>query len=302
MKVFKVGILLGQSGNSFWTKMKQAYDKCASEFGIDPAYAWPVSGREEETQLSALEKMLTAGYDALIVNPLNRNNLVPGILKAAARHIPVLDVGAKTAPESVKAAEPYYVPVKTVDFYLQGILGATYIIDRLKLSGGGTVAIIEGNPDSTQSIERSRGAAETFAQVPEIRIAASLPADFDRIRAADVSIRLFEQYPDLSAVFCANDCMALGVSQTVQEMALCHPVIIVGVDLIQEAVQAVQAGTMSASVTFSVLDVAKMLLDTAKKTLNGQGPPSACFPIISQLIDKRSINSIRELDDGNREN
>ena len=289
MKPYRIGILLGQKDNSFWSKMKQAYEIHASKFGIDAVYAWPVPGKEDETQLTEFKKMLEASFHAVIVNPLNRYNLVPGILEAASRKIPVLDVGAKTDREAVRSAEPFYVPVKTVDFYQQGVLGATYIIEKLKSVGGGKVAIIEGCKNSTQSIERSRGATDTFSQVSEIRVVIHMPADFNKNKAADASKRIFNQHPDLAAFFCANDLMALGVAEIARVMGLGNRVIIVGVDLIDEAKQAIQAGKMDASVAFSTSSVAEILLDATIKKIKGQAVPEG-YTVISRLVDKQTLS------------
>ena len=136
--------------------MKAAYEELTPQYGIQANFAWPTLGDEAKTQLIELRKMLNAGYHAIIINPVNQYNLVPGILEAAYKKIPVLDVGAKTNEKAVETAKPFYVPVKTFDFYQQGVLGANYIIQRLKSVNVGKVAIIEGYKESIQSIHRSK--------------------------------------------------------------------------------------------------------------------------------------------------
>ncbi|MDD9301331.1 MAG: substrate-binding domain-containing protein [Desulfobacter sp.] len=288
MKSYKLGILFGQRANSFWLKMKQAYETAAPKYSVDPIFAWPVPGREEKTQLVELFKLLDADLDAVIVNPLDRFNLIPGILEAAGKQIPIFDVGAKADAKAVRSAHPFYVPVKTVDFYQQGILGADYIIQRLTSMGGGKVAILEGSENSTQSIERCRGAVDRFARVSQISIAGRVAADFDMDKARKASADILCSHPDLAAIFCANDYMALGAAQTVDTWGGANPVIIVGVDLIDEARQAILAGKMAASVAFSVSEVATLLLRAAIQGIQGQMTPPAGYAIVSHLIDKHN--------------
>lgn len=288
MKPYKAGILLGEKTNPFWAQMKQAYEIKAPEFAISPLFAWPVPGNGPETQAASLCHLIEHGCDALIVNPLNRFNLVSGIMEAASRGIPVLDVGGKADRHSLRSAEPFYTPVTTVDFYQQGRLGAACIINRLRTAGRVKVAIIEGSWASTQSIERSRGASDAFEETPDIHVAARIFADFHRHKAAEASRRILKTHPDMAAFFCANDDMALGVAETVRSMGNRNRIIIVGVDLISEAEQAILSGTMHASVAFSVQDVAEALLDAAVKRINGH-PLTKGPAVTSRLVERHDL-------------
>lgn len=49
---------------------------------------------------------------------------------------------------------------------------------------------------------------------------ASEPADWETEKAAEVFQAMWMRYPDLKAVYCSNDAMALGVLQQMQEKLL----------------------------------------------------------------------------------
>lgn len=126
-------------------------------------------------------------FDVLVINPLSDQNLVAGIIQATRNGIHVIDVGEKTNQEKVKTAKPLYVPLKTVDFYQQGVLGARYIIDRLMPGGLKKVAIIEGRKGASQSKKRSQGAADIFQEHPSVRLVKIESADFDFTKARDLA-------------------------------------------------------------------------------------------------------------------
>lgn len=291
MKPCKIGILLGQKSNNFWLDMKKAYETLSPQFAVQAIYAWPCQGDEEKTQLTELRKMVAGRLHGIIVNPLTRYNLSPGICEAANRKVPIFDVGAKADPASVSAAGPFYIPVKTVDFYRQGVLGASYIVQNLHPETSGKVAIIEGDRESTQSIERSRGAADTFKSESGICLIERISADFNRQKAVRVSSQILDRHPDLAAVFCANDHMALGVAQTVSQSHLDRKPIIVGVDLIEEAKPAIRAGLMDASVSFSAFDVADALLKAVIRRMNGDTTIVDTYLVDSLLVDRQSLLS-----------
>ena len=289
----RIAVLLGDRSNPFWTEMEREYRFLAPEVSMDVELFWAHPEKDREAQLAKLFEILTLPIDAVVVNPLSSKNLVPGIMKAAAERIPVLDVGAKTDQESVKGAAPIYHPVRTVDFFQQGLMGGGYICQRLAASGGGKVAIIEGRPDSTQSMGRSAGAAHAFESAPSVRLVCREPADFDRSRAAVVSRTILEREPHLLAFFCANDVMALGVADTVATLAGHPEIIIVGVDLTQESRKAIREGIMAASVAFSPKSVAQVVLNAINSIMAGKGLEEG-FTVTSTLVSRENVDSYGE--------
>jgi len=260
---------------------------------MDVQFFWAHPEKDREAQLDTLFEILTLPIDAVVVNPISSKNLVPGIIKAAAGGIPILDVGAKTDAESVKTAAPMYHPVRTVDFFQQGLMGGGYICRRLAASGGGRVAIIEGRPDSAQSIGRSNGAARAFESAPSVHLVCREPADFDRSRAAVVSRTIIEKEPHLSAFFCANDVMALGVADTVASLAGHPGIIIVGVDLTGISRTAIREGIMTASVAFSPKSVARVVLNAVDRIMAGRGLEEG-FTVSSTLVSRENLDSYEE--------
>lgn len=281
---------MGDRSNPFWTEMQNQYDRIASKLEISVQYFWPSSENVGESQLLIFMEMLSLGFNGIVLNPINRYNLVSGVLQAVRRGIYVLDVGAKTDQESVRNAKPYYTPVRTVNFYQQGVLGATYIVQRLRPLGGGKVVIIEGRPESVQSIKRSQGAANVFLKEPSIHLMKRVSADFDREKAKDVALEILQQDIEVRAFFCMNDLMALGVSSAVSALNRHGQTMIVGVDLIKEARQAIRNGLMEASVAFSLASVARVVLEATLRIFKGEEIPNE-FSVPSILINKENIDS-----------
>ena len=71
--------------------------------------------------------------------------------------------------------------------------------------------VIEGLSGNVTGAKRAHGfAAELKKQAPGLDIVASLPGDWNSLKAADIANDTLERNPDLVAIFCANDDMALG--------------------------------------------------------------------------------------------
>jgi ABC-type sugar transport system substrate-binding protein len=297
----RIGVLMGEKSNPFWSEMKHYFEVFAPQKGIEIQFYWPLPIGDTRAQMQLFRHILALGFDLIIINPLNRNNLVPRIIQACRQKIPVLDVGAKTDPDLVSKAKPYYFPVHTVDFYRQGGMGARHIIKKIRSFKSKKVVILEGREDAAQSRGRSQGAADAFAEEKSIQVIKREPADFERLKAKKIAIRILSETPGVSAFFCANDLMALGVADALRGLKDKRKVIIVGVDLIPEARKAIQSGRMEASVAFSTASVAKAVLRTARKVL-AERSISIGYLVKSSLVTKKNLDSWkkRNLPAGNR--
>ncbi len=74
--------------------------------------------------------------------------------------------------------------------------------------------MIEGLSGNITGQKRARGFAEQLKKAaPGLEIVASLPGDWDRGKAANITNDILTKHPDLVAIFAANDGMALGGSK-----------------------------------------------------------------------------------------
>lgn len=285
---FNVAVLLGDRSNSFWIEMEEQYNQYASEYGMNLTMFRGDPEKDPAAQLHAFKKLIQADYHGIIINPLNQHNLIEGIQQAYNKKIPVFDVGKKTDQAQVKGLEAFYFPVQTIDFYQQGQLGAQHILDSVKPHGARKVVIIKGRLNSAQSIGRSAGAMDTFDQEPSIDVIEAEPADFDHDKAFNIARQILENDKTISGFFCANDHMALGVSAAAEALDKNHQLIIVGVDGITEAKQAVHHNKISATVAFSTESVAHVILNSVKSVLDGNPQPNDQW-VKSELISKIDV-------------
>lgn len=83
-----------------------------------------------------------------------------------------------------------------------------------------------------------------------LNVVAEQNADWDRQKAKELASTWIQQNPDLKAIFCNNDDMALGVVEAVEEAK--KDILVVGVDGIGEAYDSIRAGKLDATVVHLV--------------------------------------------------
>ena len=104
---------------------------------------------------------------------------------------------------------------------------------------------------------------------PGLMVVASLPGDWDRMKAANITNDILTRHPDLKAIFAANDGMALGAVESAYAAGKGKDILIVGVDGNSDAVKSIKSGRLNASVAQLPYLVGKRSVIGATASLNG---------------------------------
>ncbi|MDU3153818.1 MAG: substrate-binding domain-containing protein, partial [Anaerococcus hydrogenalis] len=123
-----------------------------------------------------------------------------------------------------------------------GKLAGEFILE--KAGKDAKVIQLEGIPGASSTRERGEGFKK--ATDKKIDLVASQTANFDRAEGMTVMENLLQAQPDVKAVFCQNDEMALGASEAIKASG--KDIVLVGFDGNEDAINAVKEGTMTATV------------------------------------------------------
>ncbi len=152
-----------------------------------------------------------------------------------------------------------------------GRQGADYVAKQLGKDAKGPILVIEGLSGNITGQKRAQGFAEEIKKVaPGLEIVASLPGDWDRAKAANITNDILTRNPDLKAIFAANDTMALGAVETVYAAGKGGDIIVVGVDGNVDAVKSIKAGRLNASVAQLPYLVGKQAVEKVGDVLAGK--------------------------------
>jgi len=262
--------------NPFWVAMQQGLLEEAINQGVAIEILAVPTEADLEAQLNLTETALLRRPAVLLVSPITSRNLHPALRIAAALGIPIVDLdGNLPLDYTRKTVEGEDIPIASQiasNNYIAGQMAADYIIQ--KTGGVGKVLLIEGIAGNITGMQRVEGCAARIAEkAPGMQIVGRFAGDWDRLKAATIVADVLTAHPDLKAIYCANDTMALGAVEAVYAAGKGGQVIVVGTDGIKDARDAILQGRLSATVAQLPYLMGKMAVETAVKIMKGEAVP-----------------------------
>ncbi|MGL6210025.1 MAG: sugar ABC transporter substrate-binding protein [Paracoccaceae bacterium] len=285
------GVLMKTLSNPFWGAMELGVREGAAEAGVNVFVQAVESDQAAEPQLNACNAMLEQPMDAFITAAINSTILLPCLKRANEKGIPVVDLDGNLDHAIAKEAGVDIAFTIGSDNQAAGAQGAEWLVSKLGADAKGPVLVIEGLSGNLTGQKRATGFAEKLAELaPGLEIVASLPGDWDRGKAANITNDILTANPGLVAIFCANDGMALGAVETVFAAGLQDQVTVIGVDGNSDAVKSINEGRLDASVAQLPYLVGKQAVEMAKKVKAGEAVEKFVF-VPTMVLTKELLDA-----------
>lgn len=240
----RVALIMKSLANEFFVTM--ADGARAHQASHTDAYDLIVNGIKDESDLSQqvalVEQMISIGVDAIILAPADSRALVPVAKRAQQAGIVVINIDNQFDAE-VLAEAGIDIPFVGPD----NRAGARAVGDVLaaELTPADKVAIIGGIPTAFNAQQRQRG-FEDAMQAAGVEIVSVQSGGWEQAKANTVAAALISEYPDLKALLCSNDNMALGAAVAARQAGK-EDLVIVGFDNIAAIQQMIQEGRVLAT-------------------------------------------------------
>ena len=130
------------------------------------------------TQVNQLEDLITAGVDALVVNPMDANAVIPALQKAHDKGIPVVLVDS-----TIEGNEDLYITYIGTDNYAAAEIGAQVLSEAL--GGTGKVILVRGANGNSVGNARADGYKAGLAE--GVELVGEQPGDWSNDVAKQVT-------------------------------------------------------------------------------------------------------------------
>lgn len=215
-----------------------------------------------DEQINIVQNLVAEKVSAIVIAPTDSDLLKP-VLDQVAKKIPVVLFDSPIPgwkPQTGFVGTPNFAGGQRLGRYLA------------KVIPHGTLAIIRGIPGSQVDIDRVNGVLAGIKGAG-IKVVKEIAANFDREQAVGAMEDILQTNPHVSAVFCANDQMALGALQSLEANNATGRVKLVGFDGAIEATQQIIAGKMFATVAQDPYGMARIAVEEAVAKVRGQSVP-----------------------------
>lgn len=233
-KDLNLGVSISTTNNPYFVAMKEGIDKYAKDKSVKVKVA--DAQDDAARQADDVQNFVSQNVDAILINPVDSDAIVPAIKAANSADIPVIlidrgsnggDVLTTVASDNVEA----------------GKMAAEYIIKELGKDA--KTFELSGVPGASATVDRGNGFNKVAKD--QLDILSSQSANFDRAKALNTAQNMIQGHKDVEAIFAQNDEMAMGAAQAAKAAGL-ENVLIVGIDGQPDAHDSINKGAMSATI------------------------------------------------------
>ena len=267
-------IVLGFSqigAESEWrTANTDSIKAAAGEAGIDLKFA--DAQQKQENQIKAIRSFIAQKVDVIAFSPVVESGFETVLREAKAAHIPVIltDRAVNVKDDSL------YVTFMGSDFVEEGHKAGKWLLEKMKgTSGDVNIVELQGTVGSAPAIDRKKGFEEIIKADPKFKIIRSQTGDFTRAKGKEVMEAFLKaEGKKINVLYAHNDDMAIGAIQAIEEAGMKpgKDIIIVSIDAVKGAFEAMLAGKLNVTVECSPL-LGPQLMQAVKDLKAGKTLP-----------------------------
>lgn len=286
----KIGFSIATLNNAFFVGLKLGVEKGAKDQSFELVQT--NANGDAQQQVNDANNLLSQGITALVLNPIDSKAIIPVVQKANQMNIPVftLDRGSDGGKVTSFVAS---------DNVALGATGAKWIADQLTKRYGsakGNVVDLIGLVGTTAATDREKGFSDEIAKYPDIKVVARQEGAFDQEKSLNAMTSILQKFPQIDAVFGANDDNTVGAEKAIDNAGRYKPagdkdhILVIGADGTAQALSAIRAGKQDATISQNPIEMAAKSLSFIADNAAGK-PVPATYAWPTFLIDKSNIDS-----------
>lgn len=241
----RVALVMKSLANEFFGTMAEGAK--AHHAKNATAYDLVVNGIKNETdlaeQVSLVEQMVAAGVNAIVIAPADSKALVPALRRAQAAGVVIVNIDNRLDASAMKDAG-LMIPFVGPDNRAGAVAAGRVLAARL--TKGDAVAIIEGIPTADNGRQRRLGFEDAVKEA-SLNLVAVQSGQWEMEKANTVAAGLLNAHPNLKAIFCGNDNMALGAVAAIKASGREGRVLVAGFDNIKGVQPLLASGALVAT-------------------------------------------------------
>lgn len=241
------------------------------------------SQNDPAKEASHYENIIASGYQAVLFNPTDADGSIANVRKAKVANIPVFcmdrEINETNAAVSQILSDNYSGCVALGQYFVKEVGEKGTYVELLGLVG------------DNNTWNRSKGFHSVVDRYPDLKMVAQQSADFDRAKALEVLESILQANPNIDAVFCGNDAMAMGAYQALVSAGKADKVKVFGFDGADDVVELIAEGKIVATGMQFPKVMAKTAAESADAYINGKRDFPQKIPVAVELVNKDTVGN-----------
>ncbi|MFD1770788.1 D-ribose ABC transporter substrate-binding protein [Sphingobacterium suaedae] len=277
----QIAIIVSTLNNPWFVVLAESAAKKANEMG----YEARIFDSQNNTALEAdhFENAIASQFDAILFNCTDADGSIGNVEKAKAAGIPVFcmdrEVNSVDAPTTQILSDSYSGCISIGKYFVQQLNKKGKYVELLGLVG------------DNNTWNRSKGFHSVVDNYPDLVMVAQQSGDFDRNKAMEVLESILQAHPDIDAVFCGNDAMAMGAYQALFVAGKADKVKVFGFDGSADVLTAIKENKIAATGMQHPVLMAETAVQYAGEYFKGKTEFPKKVPVSVELVTKANVNN-----------
>jgi len=275
----KIAVVVSTMNNPWFVVLADTARDRAIELGYDATIF--DSQNDTAKEAANFENLIAGGYSAVLFNPTDANGSIANVRKAKAAGVPVFcidrEINATDAATAQLLSDNYAGCVKLGQYFVKTV-GQT-----------GTYVELLGLVGDNNTWSRSKGFHSVVDRYPGLKMVAQQSGEFDRAKGLEVMESMLEAHPEINAVFCGNDAMAMGAYQAMLAAGKADQVKVFGFDGADDVLKLIAAGKIEATGMQFPKTMARQAAEFADEYIKGKRDFPQKVPVAVQLVTHDNV-------------
>jgi ABC-type sugar transport system substrate-binding protein len=275
----RIAVIISTLNNPWFVVLGDNAKARSEELG----YAATVFDSQNDTakEASHFENVIAGGYKAILFNPTDAQGSIANVRKAKDKGIPVFcidrEINATNAATAQILSDNYSGCVALGQYFVK------------KVGDTGSYAELLGIVGDNNTWNRSKGFHSVVDRYPGLKMVAQQSAEFDRSKGLEVLESILQAHPDIKAVFCGNDAMAMGAYQALVSAAKEGQVKVFGFDGADDVVRLIAEKKIEATGMQFPKMMARKAAEFADEYLKGKRNFQQKIPVAVELVTQENV-------------
>lgn len=275
----KIAVVISTLNNPWFVVLGNTAKERAEQLGFEAIIFDSQNDTAKESD--HFDNIIMGDYAAILFNPTDADGSIANVRKSKEAGIPTFCIDREINSNEVATTQILS------DNYTGSVELGQYFVKRMNEKG--KYVELLGILGDNNTWNRSKGFHSVVDNYPELKMVAQQTAEFDRTKAMEVLESILQANPEIDAVFCGNDAMAMGAYQALVAAGKADKVMVFGFDGAKDVIDSIHDGKIVATGMQFPKRMARMAAEQADEYIKGRRDFPQKVPVAVELVTQENI-------------